>query len=98
MTPEKLSEEQIQAEILTLPNWALVPGGKLKRKLRFKDFVDAFGFLTSVAIESEKMGHHPEMLCVYNKIEFVLTTHDVGGLSALDFKLARIIDAKAVSL
>jgi len=78
-----------------LPNWKLTGDGKLLRKFKFKDFVEAFGFLTSVALESEKLGHHPEMTCVYNKVELVLTTHDAGGLTALDYKLGRIINGLA---
>ena len=60
---------------------------------RFKTFVDAFGWMTRVAIWAEKMGHHPEWFNVYNQVDVVLTTHDTGGLSALDFKLARKMDA-----
>lgn len=82
-------------EILSLPKWKLIYGGKLLRMFHFKDFVEAFGFLTSVALESEKLGHHPEMRCVYNMVELILTTHDAGGLTALDFKLARIVDGIA---
>ncbi|MBX9717702.1 MAG: 4a-hydroxytetrahydrobiopterin dehydratase [Microbacteriaceae bacterium] len=75
-----------------LPNWQLTENGKLHRRFQFKDFVEAFSFLTSVALESEKLGHHPEIFCVYNKVELWLTTHDAGGLTDLDTKLAGIID------
>lgn len=95
MTPEKLSVEAVMAEIMVLTKWKLIYGGKLLRMIYFKDFVEAFGFLTSVALEAEKMGHHPEMRCVYNMVEFILTTHDAGGLTALDVKMARIIDGLA---
>ncbi len=91
MTPEKLTIEQIPA----LPKWKRIGGTKLKQTIRFKDFVEAFSFLTTIAFEAEKMGHHPEMLSVYNRIEFVLTTHDVKGLSKLDVAMAKIIDAHA---
>lgn len=92
MKPEKLTEEQVLTEILSLNQWKLIFGGKLLRMIHFKDFVEAFGFLTSIALEAEKLGHHPEMRCVYNMVEFILTTHDAGGLTDLDMKLARIID------
>ena len=92
MTPEKLTEEQIMSEILVLNQWKLISGGKLLRMIQFNDFVEAFSFLTNIALQAEKMSHHPEMRCVYNKVEFVLTTHDAGGLTDLDVKLARIID------
>ncbi len=90
MTPEKLTT--------SLPLWKLVDGAKLARTIHFKDFVEAFSFLTTIAFEAEKMGHHPEMLSVYNRIEFVLTTHDVQGLSDLDYKMAGIIDAHAAKV
>ena len=95
MSLQKLSEEQSLVEILALPGWKLISGGKLSRTLQFKDFVTAFSFLTSVALEAEKMGHHPELRNVYGMVEFTLTTHDAGGLTELDFKLARKIDTLA---
>lgn len=59
---------------------------------KFKNFIDAFGFMTRTAIHAEKLNHHPEWSNVYNKVEVTLITHDVDGLSALDIKLARILD------
>ncbi|MEX0280781.1 MAG: 4a-hydroxytetrahydrobiopterin dehydratase [Arenibacterium sp.] len=59
----------------------------------FADFVDAFGWMTRVAFWAEKWNHHPEWSNVYKTVEVVLTTHDVGGLSALDAKLARKMDS-----
>ncbi len=72
--------------------WEITAEGKLQRKFRFKDFVTAFGFLTSVALESEKLNHHPEIYCVYNRVELLLTTHDAGGLTELDYQLANTIN------
>jgi 4a-hydroxytetrahydrobiopterin dehydratase len=60
--------------------------------LVFKDFVDAFSFMTSAAILSEKLNHHPNWENVYNKVTITLSTHDAGGLTDLDFKLAKAID------
>lgn len=65
----------------------------VKKTFEFKDFVEAFGFMTKVAICSEKMNHHPEWSNVYNKVEIVLTTHDKGGLSEKDEKLSKLIDS-----
>jgi len=58
----------------------------------FKNFIDAFGFMTRAAIHAERLNHHPEWSNVYNKVEVTLITHDVDGLSALDVKLARTMD------
>src|SRR5204863_6667631 len=95
MSLEKLTEDQVLTEVLSLPGWKLIYGGKLLRMFHFKDFVEAFGFLTSVAIVAEKMNHHPEMRSVYSMVEFILTTHDAGGLTKNDFNLAREIDKLA---
>ena len=62
------------------------------KKFRFKNFAEAFGWMTRIAIIAEKMDHHPEWFNVYNRVEVTLTTHDANGLSALDVKLAGIMD------
>lgn len=95
MSPQKLTFEETATKIGTIPDWKVIRGGKLRRTFKFKDFVEAFAFLTSVALEAEKLGHHPEIRNVYNTVEFILTTHDAGGLTKLDFKLARKIDTLA---
>lgn len=95
MSLQKLTEEETLTEILTVPGWKVIFGGKLLRLYQFKDFVEAFAFLTSVALVAEKMEHHPELRNVYGMVEFILSTHDVGGLTELDFKLAREIDRLA---
>ncbi|QGX99553.1 4a-hydroxytetrahydrobiopterin dehydratase [Roseovarius faecimaris] len=64
----------------------------IKKTFKFSDFVEAFGFMTRAAIWAEKWNHHPEWFNVYNRVEVLLTTHDVKGLSALDVKLARKMD------
>ncbi len=65
----------------------------LARRFVFADFVEAFGFMTRVAMLAEKADHHPEWSNVYNRVDIVLTTHDAGGLSARDVALAEAIDA-----
>ncbi|NDD69649.1 MAG: 4a-hydroxytetrahydrobiopterin dehydratase [Synechococcaceae bacterium WB9_4xC_028] len=86
-----LSSEQLEALPQHLPAWSLV-NGKLRRELRFADFVAAFGFMTQVALAAEAMGHHPEWSNVWNRVVVELTTHDTGGLSDLDLRLAQRID------
>jgi 4a-hydroxytetrahydrobiopterin dehydratase len=88
----KLSNEEIDARLGALPTWSVV-AGKLHRELKFKDFVQAFGFMTKVAIVAERSDHHPEWSNVYNRVVIDLTTHDAGGLSTGDFELAAAIDA-----
>ncbi len=84
---EKLSDEQIQARLRDVPGWELADG-KLHREFQFKNFVEAFGFMTSLALHAEANGHHPEWFNVYNRVVIDLNTHDVGGLSAFDFEFA----------
>ncbi|MBM5791006.1 MAG: 4a-hydroxytetrahydrobiopterin dehydratase [Cyanobacteria bacterium M_surface_10_m1_298] len=92
MAAVPLTVDQIAALPQTLPDWSLV-GGKLRRELRFVDFVEAFGFMARVALIAEAMNHHPEWSNVWNRVVIELTTHDTGGLSNLDLELARRINA-----
>jgi 4a-hydroxytetrahydrobiopterin dehydratase len=87
----KLSESEIQQEVGGLDGWK-VAGGKVNKTFEFGDFVQAFGFMTQVAMEAEKMNHHPEWFNVYNRVRIDLVTHDVGGISNYDIKLAKTID------
>jgi len=91
MAATPLTPDQITGLPGALPHWSLV-NGKLQRELRFADFVDAFAFMTKVALIAEAMGHHPEWSNVWNRVTIALTTHDTGGLSDLDLELARRID------
>ncbi|XP_041865246.1 pterin-4-alpha-carbinolamine dehydratase 2-like isoform X1 [Melanotaenia boesemani] len=68
------------------------------KELHFKTFNQAFGFMSRVALQAEKMNHHPEWFNVYNKIQITLTTHDCGGLSKRDIKMAKFIDKIALSM
>ena len=73
--------------------WALEEGGKaLVRTFRFKDFSEAFGFLSRVALYAEKADHHPEFTSVWNRVDFRLTSHDAGGVTERDTKLAEAIN------
>ncbi len=88
----KLSDEQIKKELTNLPGWSLV-NGKLHMDFVFKDFIEAFGFMSTAALHIEKMNHHPEWFNVYNKIKVDLTTHDAGGITQNDINLARILNS-----
>ncbi len=93
---ERLSEETRGPllEPLFENGWEMQDGRDAIRKTYvFGDFVEAFGWMTRAAIWAEKWGHHPEWDNVYKTVNVVLTTHDVGGLSALDAKLARKMDS-----
>lgn len=80
----------------TLPGWTPVEGrDAIRRGFRFRDFSEAWAFMSRVALLAEKHDHHPEWSNVWNRVEIVLTTHDAGGLSARDVALARAIDAIA---
>ncbi len=91
MERKLLSESEILTSCKEVPLWEL-KGKKIERKFRFKNFIDAFAFMTKVAILSEKSSHHPEWKNVYADVEITLTTHDLGGISNCDFKLAKAID------
>ena len=85
--------KQIELKKLQTTGWSLVDGRDAIMKVYlFKDFISAFGFMTKVAIYTEKLNHHPEWLNVYNKVEVTLSTHDCGGISKLDIELANIMD------
>jgi 4a-hydroxytetrahydrobiopterin dehydratase len=88
---QKLSEAEVRTRLSEIPGWELVDG-KLHRTFRFASFVPAFGFMASIALVAEAMNHHPDWSNVYNRVTIDLTTHDVGGISALDFILAKRID------
>jgi 4a-hydroxytetrahydrobiopterin dehydratase len=91
---EKLTSDDVRKRLKTLDNWSL-EDGKLRRDFKFPDFVRAFGFMTSAAIEAEKLNHHPEWSNVYNKVTVHLVTHEAEGITELDFRLASKLDALA---
>lgn len=84
---EKLDRDRIARELESLPGWS-VSNGKLHKDFEFADFVEAFGFMTRAAIIAERMNHHPEWFNVYNRVSVDLMTHDAGGITANDVKLA----------
>lgn len=89
---KKLNQEEIQDKMTEInPAWC-IKDNFLHRKLLFKDFVEAFSFITAVALIAEKAAHHPNWKNVYNKVIIDLTTHDAGGISTQDFQLAKAID------
>ena len=78
----------------SLPQWRLVEGrDAIRREFRFRDFSEAWGFMSRVALLAEAQDHHPEWSNVWNRVEILLSTHDAGGLSERDLRLARAIDA-----
>jgi 4a-hydroxytetrahydrobiopterin dehydratase len=92
--PSKLSEEQVRTRIKDLPGWHSKNGG-LSRNFEFKDFIEAFGFMARVALLAEAQAHHPEWTNVYNRVEILLRTHEVDGLTDRDITLAAAISAIA---
>lgn len=91
---ERLTDEQRDAALAELPDWAHdVQRDAFRRVFTFDDFTQAFAFMTRVALLAEKADHHPEWSNVYNRVDIRLTTHDAGGLSARDVALAKAIDA-----
>jgi 4a-hydroxytetrahydrobiopterin dehydratase len=90
---EKLSAAERAVLAEALPAWRLVEGrDAITRSFRFKDFSEAWGFMARVALLAEAQDHHPEWFNVWNRVEITLATHDAGGLSARDVRLAEAID------
>ncbi len=92
MPSEKMSESDVREKLADLSDWSL-KDGQLHRSFVFDNFIDAFGFMSRVALLAEAMDHHPNWSNVYNRVEISLETHDVSGISERDFKLASRINA-----
>jgi len=96
MSVPELDQAEVKQLLADCPEWSLARGGKaITRTFQFKDFSEAWGFMSRVALLAEAQDHHPEWFNVYAKVEVTLTTHDAGdsgGLSQRDVKLARAID------
>ena len=86
-----LSNKQLNECLEELNDWSIV-NEKLSKTFKFANFIQAFGFMTEVAITSEAMDHHPEWSNVYNRVEINLITHSEGGITELDAELAKKID------
>jgi 4a-hydroxytetrahydrobiopterin dehydratase len=94
MPAARLSPEEIERALAELPEWRLTDG-RLKRVYTFRDFVEAFAFMTAVALRVQEMDHHPEWSNVYGTVRVDLVTHDAGGVTARDVELARRMEAIA---
>lgn len=93
---EKLIGNERSTALSELNGWSEVADrDAIQKEFKFKNFVEAWGWMSQMAIVAEKMNHHPEWSNVYNRVEVVLTTHDADGLSALDIALAKKMDAAA---
>ncbi len=93
---EKLSGEMRKSALARLKGWREVTGrDAIARKFVFKDFNEAFGFMARAALVAEKLDHHPEWSNVYKTVDVTLSTHDAGGLTELDIKLAEAMDKLA---
>ena len=87
-----LTPDEVAPLVAALDGWDL-DGVSLRRQLVFDSFVQAFGFMAQVALIAERLDHHPNWSNVYNRVDLAITTHDAGGLTALDFEFARRVDA-----
>ncbi len=87
-TATKLSQDDIQQRLASLPGW-VVELGTLSRTFQFADFPSAFGFMAAAATVAQAMNHHPDWSNVYRTVQVRLSTHDAGGITDLDFQLAR---------
>jgi 4a-hydroxytetrahydrobiopterin dehydratase len=92
MAAKKLTDAEINAKLPSLSGWT-VKNGKLHKEFKFGSFIEAFGFMTGVALIAESMNHHPEWFNIYNRVTIDLATHDAGGISERDFELAKKVDA-----
>jgi 4a-hydroxytetrahydrobiopterin dehydratase len=96
---EKLTEAARTAALAELSAWTLAEGrDAIQRTFAFRDFSRAWGFMSRVALLAETLDHHPEWFNVYGRVEVTLSTHDAGGLTERDVRLARAMDAIAAPL
>ena len=96
MTYAKLEADAVRTALETLDGWSLREDGlAIVKAYKFASFAEAFGFMAECALAAEKLNHHPEWLNVYSRVEVKLTTHDAGGLTDHDVKLAKAMDKAA---
>jgi 4a-hydroxytetrahydrobiopterin dehydratase len=88
-----VAEREAALPGLDITGWGAVPGRDAIRKVwKFRNFIEAWGFMSRAALTAEKLNHHPEWRNVYNTVDVTLSTHDAHGLTALDMKLAQAMD------
>ena len=92
MARSPLPTDRVNARLAELDGWTIADG-KLKKQIKFADFVAAFGFMSKCALVAEKLDHHPDWSNVWNRVDVTLWTHDAGGLTDRDFELAAKMDA-----
>lgn len=95
MPTPRLDADAIARHLSALPGWSL-DGDSICKRFEFDDFVAAFGWMTQVAAEAERLAHHPDWRNVYNRVEVRLSTHDADGLTELDFALAQSMESAFV--
>lgn len=88
---KRLSDREVADALKTLDGWSVM-SGKLHKEFKFKDFVQAFGFMSSVALIAEKMNHHPDWSNVYSRVVIDLATHDLDGISTFDVEFASSVN------
>lgn len=89
---EKMSPQQVQEAAAALEGWSAGGSDRLSRSFKFKDHIQAMGFVTRVAMAAEVMDHHPDLRIVYNNVEIDLSSHDAGGVTDRDVRLAQRIN------
>lgn len=100
MTAMRIDAAEAKRRLAELgEDWQLRDDGKaLERKFKFRNFNEAFGFMARCALSAEKLNHHPDWFNCWNRVDVVLTTHDSGGLTELDFRLAKAMNRAAAGL
>lgn len=91
MRPPRLTDAEIRERLLAHPAWTF-ENGRLVREFRFAGFSEAFGFMARAALSAERLDHHPDWANVWNRVAVALHTHDSGGVTDLDFRLAAEMD------
>jgi 4a-hydroxytetrahydrobiopterin dehydratase len=89
-----LEKTELDAALQRLPEWRVVEG-KLQREFRFRDFADAFSFMSACALRIHALDHHPEWANVYSTVKVQLVTHDAGGITTRDVELAQVMEETA---
>ncbi len=96
-SPARIPDSEIESALHNLPGWRVVEG-KLHREYVFSDFVQAFEFMAAAALRAEAMNHHPDWSNVYNRVSIDLQTHDAGGITDKDLRLAGLFEEIARKL